>query len=170
MKKLVVLLALVIISCNKKETVSVKPSVSDSATFQKSLVSDSGKGVTTTEAQTATLGLNAFRTVEDRKIVKTINADMIPLTLSDEFTDQQQEYVIKIENFGGQNITGEIYPENPEMNIRFNQIRLPNGEFDGPFGREIFYKTRDNGEIWLIIGKSNMASGVTAGKFSVNIK
>jgi len=56
------------------------------------------------------------------------------------------------------------------MNIRFNQIKLPSGETEGPFGREMLLKTKEKGEIWLIIGKSNMASGETKGKFSVSIR
>src|SRR5690606_36540655 len=110
------------------------------------------------------------RSVENGQITTTIDAEMLPLTLSEEFTDKQQAYMIKIENFSGESISGEIVPENPQMNIRFNQIRLPDGTLDGPFSRKISYKTPDKGEIWLIVGKSNMASGVSTGKFTVKIR
>ena len=56
------------------------------------------------------------------------------------------------------------------MNIRFSQIKLPNGNFDGPFTQDISYEVKEKGEIWLIIGKSNMASGEAKGKFKVTIK
>ena len=55
------------------------------------------------------------------------------------------------------------------MNIRFNQIKLANGDYDGPFGREISYDIKQKGEIWLIVSKSNMASGETKGKFEIEL-
>ena len=56
------------------------------------------------------------------------------------------------------------------MNIRFNQIKLANGDYDGPFGREINYEIKEKGEVWLIIAKSNMASGDATGKFKIRIE
>ena len=56
------------------------------------------------------------------------------------------------------------------MNIRFNQIKLADGEFDGPFGRDISYLIKKSGEIWLLISKSNMASEKATGKFTVSLK
>ena len=90
--------------------------------------------------------------------------------MHDEFTSDVSELIIKIPDFDRQNISGEIVPENPKMNIRFNQIKLPNGDFEGPFSRGMMFKSRENGEIWLIIGKSNMASGIASGKFSVFVR
>ena len=95
---------------------------------------------------------------------------MIPLTLTDEFTTENQQYIIKIKNFNRPKIFGAITPKNPKMNIRFNQIKLSDGSLDGPFGREITYEIPQKGEIWLLIGKSNMASGEITGEFSVFLK
>lgn len=173
MRTFVLLLALTLISCNKKESINSTQIFTDSAvtnSFHDSSNSKSEEGVVLIDTTHVEKNAKTFRTVENGKIIKTINADMIPLTLSDEFTEDQQQYVLKIKNFTRQNISGDITPENSEMNIRFNQIRLPNGDFEGPFGRGMMFKTRENGEIWLIIGKSNMASGETKGRFSVSIR
>ena len=56
------------------------------------------------------------------------------------------------------------------MNIRFNQIKTPDGKYDGPFGREISYKISSKGEVWLMIGKNLMADGKNTGRFSVRIE
>ena len=111
-----------------------------------------------------------FRVIDGDSIIKTVNGDMFPLTISDEFTTDRQLFILKIKNFTGKKITGIIKPENAEMNIRFNQIKLPNGEFDGPFGQEINYDVKEKGEVWLLIGKSLMASGKAKGKFTISLK
>ena len=95
---------------------------------------------------------------------------MIPLTISDEFTTDQQTFILKIKNFEGKSIVGKITPSNSNMNIRFNQIKLANGDFDGPFGLELSAVVSKPGEVWLIIGKSLKASGEAKGKFTVNVK
>ncbi|ACU08729.1 hypothetical protein FIC_02296 [Flavobacteriaceae bacterium 3519-10] len=173
MKKLIVVFAVFIISCSKKQNVCENAAGSDSiissdANLSEDSLSDSGKINSDPESSASITGNS--RSAENGQTTTTINAEMLPLTLNEEFTDKQQSYIIKIENFSGESISGEIVPENPQMNIRFNQIRLPDGTLDGPFSREISYKTPDKGEIWLIVGKSNMASGVSTGKFTVKIK
>lgn len=174
MRTFILLLALTLISCDKKESVDSTQTITDSvltnSVDDSSTSNISDKGVVLIDTTHVETNAETFRIVENGKIIKTINGDMIPLTLSDEFTENQQQYILKIKNFTRQNISGDITPENSEMNIRFNQIRLPNGDFEGPFGRGMMFKTRENGEIWLIIGKSNMASGETKGRFSVSIR
>lgn len=162
-----------VISCSKKQHISENNEGSDSiissdANLSEDSLSDS-VSINSNKEISASVSEDS-RSVENGQITTTIDAEMLPLTLSEEFTDKQQAYMIKIENFSGESISGEIVPENPQMNIRFNQIRLPDGTLDGPFSREISYKTPDKGEIWLIVGKSNMASGVSTGKFTVKIR
>lgn len=157
-------------SCTKKEAVSETAEHSDSPVVT---VPDNNPDTLTEGvfpiSEPETKPTDAFRVVEGNKIIKTINGDMIPLKIHDEFTGDQQEYVLKIKNFNGNKISGKILPENPEMNIRFNQIKLANGDYDGPFGREISYDIKQKGEIWLIVSKSNMASGETKGKFEIEL-
>ena len=172
MKNAILISTLLLMSCNQKETVS-ETSTTDSTTIpatvdtQQAPAPDSGIVVIPEKTPKVS---PTFRTVENGKITKTISADMIPLTLTDELTDENQEYIIKIKNFNRPQIFGAISPENSKMNIRFNQIKLPDGSFDGPFGREITYEIPQKGEILLLIGKSNMASGEITGKFSVSLK
>lgn len=178
MKKILFVLPLFVIACSKKEansqttestdtsiTVPDYPAVPDGA--------DSVKNGFISEADIAPPAAEpnkSFRVAEEGKIVRTINGDMLPLTLSDELTGEGDEYVIKIKNYSNQNISGTIHPAEKEMNIRFNQIKKADGSYDGPFGRTFSAETPQPGEILLIIGRSNMASGVSTGKFKVDLK
>ena len=57
-----------------------------------------------------------------------------------------------------------------KQNIRFNQIKFPDGSFDGPFRKKLTHTVKENGEVWLIIGKNNMAEGTANGDFSVTVE
>lgn len=114
--------------------------------------------------------VKTFRVINGDSIIKTINADMIPLTIDDEFTTDHQKFILKIKNFKGKKIAGKVTSKNSDMNIRFNQIKFTNGTFDGPFGSDIAADIDKPGEIWLIIGKNLMADGKPTGKFSVSLK
>ena len=176
MKKLLVILPLLIISCQKKEMISEDGKKTDSVILSDQTVIDNkidsaANGIVAMGDLNATkASFKTFRVVNGDSIVKTINADMIPLTITDEFTPKVQKLVLKIKNFDRAKIVGKITSENPQMNIRFNQIKLTNGDFDGPFGRELNYEIKEKGEIWLIIAKSNMASGDATGKFKIRIE
>lgn len=176
MKKLLLILPLLIISCQKKEVISENGIKSDSVILSDQTVIDNkidsaANGIVAIDDLNATKAtFKTFRIVDGDSIVKTINADMIPLTITDEFTRKVQKMVLKIKNFDRAKIVGTITPENPPMNIRFNQIKLANGDYDGPFGRELNYEIKEKGEIWLIIAKSNMASGDASGKFKIRIE
>ena len=176
MKKLFLLIPVLLLSCNKKEAVAETTLTQDSmVVVDQPLVENSqdsaNRGlVILPEAQTPKEMAKAFRVMEGNKIIRMINADMIPLKVTDEFTTNDQQYILKIKNFSGSKISGQITPENPDLNIRFNQIRLADGKFDGPFSREMTYDVKGKGEIWLLISKSNMASGESKGKFTVNIQ
>lgn len=168
MKKLVFVGLFLILSCSKEQTSDVAEISDTSNTGSAKEIIDSAENET--QANLDTTVVDSQPADDGSEIVKMISGDGIPLELTEEFTSDQQQFIIKIRDFTGSNISAAIIPEKPSMNIRFNQIKLPNGEYDGPFGREISYKIQQNGEIWLIVGKSNMASGTARGKFKVVIE
>ena len=175
MRKLLVILPLLLMYCTKKEVVSENTLKNDSAivtdgTIINKIDSAANGGVSIDEENALKESFKKDRVVEANNIIKTIDANMIPITISDEFTNSDQQMVVKIKNFNRNNIVGKITPENPQMNIRFNQIKLANGDYDGPFSRDIKYDIKEKGDIWLIIGKSNMASSDAIGKFTVTLK
>lgn len=171
MKKYVlIIIPLLIISC-KKET---------SATDKKTdsiIVSEQSANTTQVDSQNLKIDQDTLKTpinskseVKKGEIVKVVDGEKLPLLIDEKFTDKNQKLIIKIGNYGKPNLKASILPKNNNMNIRFNQIRTPDGKLDGPFGREITYEISGTGEVWLIIGKNLMADGDFTGEFSVRIE
>lgn len=153
-------------SCNQS-------SISDSITSEsQSKISDSTIVSKSKEKKDSTLmnsNQNGLRSIEGNAIIHTIQASQLPIEIQDSFNANQQQLILKIKNLEIGKIEGIIRPENEMMNIRFNQIKLPDNELDGPFEREISYDIKKPREVWLIVGKSNMASGKEDGKFTIQI-
>lgn len=171
MQKFLLLLPFIVFSCNKKN-VSSEIAV-ENALPQKThqtIKKDTKDSVKSIDTLVRKNNPDITRMVEGSKIIRMINGNQIPISVDDEFTNDDQQLIIKIKDFNRKNISGEIVPQNPKMNIRFNQIKLADGNYDGPFGRELIYETKEKGEVWLLIGKSNMASGKAKGKFSISIR
>lgn len=176
MKKLFAILPLLLLSCSKKEKVTENIINNDSVIVSQptdidnKMDSAANGAVSIDENEALKESFKSDKVVDGNSIIKTIEADQLPVAISDEFTASGQQFIIKIKNFNSNTIIGKITPENPQMNIRFNQIKLVNGDYDGPFGRELNYTIKDKGEIWLIISKSNMASGTITGKFTIHLE
>ncbi len=173
MKKLLVIIPVLLISCKKNEKISEITTQSDSVISSQNHSSNadsSSKGIVVINEEKPKEISKTFRVIDGDSIIKTINGDMIPLRINDEFTTDQQKYILKIKNFDAKKIRGTVTSDNNDMNIRFNQIKLPSGELDGDFGPEINYEVKEKGEVWLIIGKNLMASGNPKGKFTVTLK
>ncbi len=167
--------ASVITACSKKELKEEHDTGTDSSTFngksaaQQNVPVPDGV-VSIQEIADSTVIPQTFRVIEGNKIIRTINGDMIPLTIEDEFINPNQQLTVKVKNFTASKISATVIPSIPEMNIRINQLRLPDGQWDGPFGREFSYEIEKPGEIWLVVGKSNMASGQPLGKFKLHLQ
>ncbi|SDE94082.1 hypothetical protein [Epilithonimonas hungarica] len=106
---------------------------------------------------------------ESNQNIVTVDASKMPIRLNLEIKNPDDQLILKLENLNQPKIKGYLKTEKP-MNLRFNQIRLPDNSFDGPFGPTIEYDTKQKGEYWLILAKSNMADGTPVGKFFVKIE
>lgn len=174
MKNSVLLVSLLlIVSCkkavpsqeNKKDSVIVSEQSSNTLSLDsanENMNNDTLKSVNTK--------LDESLSKQNSEIVKLVDGEKLPSTLECEFTDKIQKAVVRIANYKKDQLKANIVPENNNMNIRFNQIKTPDGKYDGPFGREISYKISGKGEVWLIIGKNLMAEGDNMGRFSVRIE
>lgn len=149
-----ILLPLILVAC-KKESPNIDQVVKkDSMVTAKPM--DSLSTILSTEK-------------ESNQIILSIDASKLPIRLMQEITDPEQQIVLKLENYNHPRLKVYIKPEQP-MNVRINQIRLPDNTFDGPFGQTIDYETKQKGEYWLIISKDLMASGNPSGKFFIKIQ
>lgn len=106
---------------------------------------------------------------ESNQNIVTVDASKMPIRLKLEIKNQDEQIILRLENLNQTKIKGYLKTEKP-MNIRFNQIRMPDNTFDGPFSQTIEYDTKQKGEYWLILSKSNMASGTATGKFFIKIE
>lgn len=177
MKKTLVLIPLIMLSC-KKEASITETSTQDSAQTvtqkieQKSVETTAKKDsiINNAPATKEVLRNGVMRDETKNQISRTADASMLPFSLGEEIANDQQEFVLKIKDYDKPNIVAEIKPQNESQNIRFNQVKFADGTTDGPFGRTLNIPNKSKGEIWLIIGKSNMASGDPKGNFTVSIQ
>lgn len=69
----------------------------------------------------------------------------------------------------GTQLTAYIQPEDSVANIRINQIFTPSGKADGPFGRDLKYAIKGEGNYKLIIGENLMQGDEWKGKFWLTV-
>jgi len=62
-------------------------------------------------------------------------------------------------------LTGRITVDKGPANIRFNQIVMPDGQSDGPFGQQLDYTLAQKGVYKIKIGQSLMAENAFVGDF-----
>lgn len=67
-------------------------------------------------------------------------------------------------------IIAQLVPKDKDLNIRFSQIIMPDGQSDGPFTRSIKYELKQKGLYKLIISPNHMADGKKSGDFLLQLK
>ncbi|MEG1238815.1 MAG: hypothetical protein RSD30_14715 [Flavobacterium sp.] len=169
-KYALIIIPLLIISCKKEMPGTDKKTDSIIVSEQSANTSQVDSQNIKINKDTLKAPINSKSEVKDGEIIKVVDGEKLPLLIDEKFTDKKQKLIIKIRNYENLNLKASVLPKNNTMNIRFNQIRTPDGKYDGPFGREISYKIPQNGEVWLIIGKNLMADGDFTGEFSVRIE
>lgn len=177
MKKLLILLPLIALSCNKKEAVTETsinfdsanvadhPSVNvhtDSSAIKDSMINNA-------PVTQEVLREGVMREVEGNNIIRTAPAEQLPFTIGEEFTEENQKFILKIKDYKNPELSVKIVNADPGLNVRINQIRFPDATFDGPFGKEVSVDTPKKGEYWIIVGHNLMADGKMTGKFSLEI-
>ena len=112
----------------------------------------------------------AMRTVEGNKIIRTVDASQLPFTIGEEFTDENQQFILVIKNFNKPSLSAKINTLEKGRNLRINQIILPDGSADGPFSREMKYAKKQSGTYKIVFGKNLMAEGKLTGNISVTVE
>ncbi len=83
--------------------------------------------------------------------------------------EERQSVNLRFNSGDYKKVKGTITTTDSISNIRFNQIILPDGGMDGPFGREITYDLPEKGNYILSLHESLMAGDPWAGDFEVII-
>lgn len=84
--------------------------------------------------------------------------------------DSMQTVTVAFDSPGDEVLYGRIaLPAKGIGNVRFNQIIMPDGSMDGPFGRDISYELPTKGTYKLLIGESLMQGDPYDGNFIVEL-
>jgi hypothetical protein len=168
------LFSLLLMSCKKDATTNTVSENKDSVAFKnqmstKDSMLNQDSLIANSSAVEKVLDKGINRDVDKNEIVRTADASMLPFEIGDEFTDETQKFKLKLANVSQSKLKISIETRN-SMNIRINQIKKPDGSFDGPFGQALILNTPQKGEYWIIIGKDLMADGGEKGHFSVKVE
>ena len=174
MKKLLFILPFLIFSCKKDaqienqanlDSMMVKAPVEnevDSAAIKDSMIANSA-------AVEKVLDEGVNRKLNENEIIRTADGSMLPFKIGDEFKNEDQKFILKITNVDQDQLKISIDGKK-QMNIRVNQIKNPDGSFDGPFAKSVDYKTSKKGEYWIILGKSQMEGSSQKGHFVLKVE
>ena len=100
----------------------------------------------------------------DSLIEATVKAGSIPDSIVLQLDHDFQRANLVIQNVQDvDSLVATLHASGSQRNLRFNQIVMPDGTMDGPFGHELHYRTGQNGTYTLKIGKDNMADGTVKG-------
>lgn len=77
--------------------------------------------------------------------------------------------IIPLNIVSGKELFAVIHKNDGKDNIRINQLEMPNGTFDGPFGDSLYYKIKIAGVYNIIIGPDLMATGKLDGAFKLKV-
>src|SRR5690606_7305752 len=110
---------------------------------------------TDTVTQRSHAALNITLMNRDSLIVATVSAGSIPDSIPSEVTRAYQRIEVIIDQVNTDSVVAFVNAPGTERNMRINQIIMPDGSMDGPFGHDIHYGTAQKGNYKLIIGKDN---------------
>lgn len=174
MKKLLILLVPILLFSCKKDKIVNDPNVLDSmmvkAPVNKIDSADKKDSmIANSKAVEKVLDEGVNRTVEQKTIVRTATGSMLPFTIGDEFTADNEKFILKIKNIDQDQLKISV-DSKKDMNIRIIQIKKPDGTFDGPFGKTLNLKTPQKGEYWIMLGRNLMADGTGKGNFTIKVE
>lgn len=114
--------------------------------------------------------LTVTKTNGDSLIIAAVTAGSIPDSIALQVDHAFQRIHVEIKNVTTDSLVATLSMPAGGRNLRFNQIVMPGGAMDGPFGNDIHYGTPKQGNYTLIIGKDNMADGQVEGPVTVYLK
>jgi len=113
--------------------------------------------------------------VADGRIPAPPGSEVIILDVSNGATrlkirkKEGQSVYLKFSSGDYTRLAGSLSSTDSSANIRFSQMTMPNGEMDGPFGREISHDLPVRGDYLLRISESLMAGDPWGGEVDITI-
>ncbi len=150
----ILMLSFLLVCCKHKEEKELRPiNMTDTITTKK----DEMKALASNEQHLDTITLHTKDSEGIYKAVGTIDSI-------------HPRIYVKFTNDFPATLKASILTEQKDANIRFNQIILSDKTMDGPFGKDLEYQLKTEGEHILIIGHSQMAEGRYEGAFKLQLK
>lgn len=121
------------------------------------------------------LPANPVQPKEEVPFMAVSDSGIVHMTLNDGYgkvrlrKNPNQVIYVVFDSPGYHTLTGYVTSADSTANLRFVQIFLPDGEMDGPFGREIDYILPSDGRYKLSVGENMMAGDPWGGDFMVEI-
>lgn len=138
--------------------------------FISSCITSTKKNEVTTNIDSTQVKKTALNNIISPSENDTVRVNIVNGTASLQIHKEERKYVnLAFNSADYTKMTGTLSSKDSLANIRFNNIVLPNGEMDGPFGREITYDLPVKGDYILSIHESLMAGDPWAGDFEVTI-
>lgn len=146
---LIIVLAFLTFSCQKKEDKSVPVSNDTLAETTKSVETNTKEG--------------------DTILLKSKDKNGL-FSAEGSFDSIHTKLYLQFENDKISNLKAKITPTSGKGNIRFNQIIYPDNTMDGPYGNTISLELKQTGIYTLVIGRSLMADAPFMGGFKVEVE
>ncbi|MCD7971934.1 MAG: hypothetical protein LUG18_04590 [Candidatus Azobacteroides sp.] len=86
------------------------------------------------------------------------------------YKKQDQTLYFSFDSEGYHTITAAVSSQDAAANIRFNQIFLPDGTTDGPFGRQLNYELPKEGRYKISVHENIMAGDPWNGYFTLKVE
>lgn len=107
---------------------------------------------------------------EDSVINIKFEKDSTSITVRGQMRGINSPVTINIPVTKGGQLSALLVPDDTVANIRINQIFMPDGKADGPFGRTVSRRVTEKGTYKLIIAENLMQGDEWKGKFSLTVK
>lgn len=95
--------------------------------------------------------------------------DSIAATVSGVLKKPPQHVMVNVDIKRGKRLFAILHTQDPNANIRINQVFTPDGKADGPFGKVIIRPIMKHGMYKIFIGHNLMAEGALETRFYLRI-
>lgn len=150
---LILLLSILVFSCQQKETKKTAVETSDTI-FTK-------KNKEEKKEENKQINDTIFMRFANEKGLYTAEGSLDSI---------HSKVYVKFKNEDLGELNAKIIPSTGKGNIRFNQIIFPDKSSDGPFGMDLKIQLKQKGNHVLVIGHSLMADNPFWGKFEVQLE
>lgn len=106
---------------------------------------------------------------KDTLLQKTLYPGSDTLFFNLKMDSINKHLTIPVSISSGKELFATLSSNDKKANIRISQIGFPDNTFDGPFGQNIKYKIKAEGNYKIIIGENMMAGEPWAGDFNLKV-